>query len=343
MRNLALIFSCYLIFNLFNGCTTQTGPPADRSKRELSNVAINDFNTFKGKIYAATDEGLYFKEKTDTLWTSLGLKKKEVIDLVFLSDDDLLAVIRISDFSGGIPSLFLSTNQGYSWRPYMNNYGGNTDITWVSALAAISKPSDTLFAGASIMSARSVNGGQSWELLYLEKWQWYGGDHTVMEADPNHSGLMWKGGWSAIFTPFLAKSLDDGKTWEGITVIENAEATPYDVITKPNDVNVHLVSLAGVRKSVDGGETWYPVLAINAFTFAHSARDPKTVYAGGENAKGSLFFAVSHDFGESWKMVEIKDSEERFEVNDMLSVIVNGKEVLYLGTNQGFYTYTLKD
>lgn len=342
MKKIILSFLFYALIISCLGCSTQTNPPEERLKRPLNNVAINDFNTFKGKIYAATDEGLYRKEKTDTLWTSLGLQDKEVIDLVFLPGDNLLVVVRINNFSSGIPSLFLSTNQGHSWRPYMNDYGGDTDITWVATLEATSKPSDTLFAGASIMTAQSVNGGQSWKLLYIEKWQWYGGDHTMMEADPNHAGLMWFGGWDAIFLPFLVKSLNDGKTWEGVTVIENAEATPYDVITKPNDINVHLVSVAGVRKSVDGGETWYPVPLkdMGVYTFAHSASSSSTIYAAGRHHKGSLSFAVSHDFGDTWGVIEIEKGD--YKVNDMISVMVNGKEVLYLGTNQGFYTYTLE-
>jgi len=150
---------------LFSSCATQSEPPPARTKSDLSGVAINHFNWFKGKLYAATDKGLYRKTKADTLWTSLGLQQKEVINVVFLPGEELLAAVRITFFSGGPPSLFLSTNNGRSWKSYMNNYGGETDVTWIGSITATSKPSDTLFAHLGVNIAKSINSGESWATM----------------------------------------------------------------------------------------------------------------------------------------------------------------------------------
>ena len=132
-----------LCFALFIGCSTQPDF-TDRPREDLSETAVNSFNQFKGKLYASTDKGLYRKEKSDTSWVSLGLTPKEVLEVVFLPSGDILAAVRISDYSENIPSLFLTTDDGRSWQPYMNNYGGDTDVTWVGSMTATSKPSDTL-------------------------------------------------------------------------------------------------------------------------------------------------------------------------------------------------------
>ncbi|MDZ7704111.1 MAG: hypothetical protein U5L04_06465 [Trueperaceae bacterium] len=52
---------------------------------------------------------------------------------------------------------------------------------------------------------------------------------------------------------------------------------------------------------------------------------------------------VSSDFGESWQTVEYEDGPTGIRVNDMVSLEVNGREVLYFGTNQGVYSYWFED
>lgn len=335
-----------LCMALSGGCSTQpdlTEPP----RSDLSAEEINSFNHFKGKLYASTVEGLYRKEKADTSWVSLGLTQKEVFDVVFLPGSAMLAAVRINDFNDGIPSLFLSTNDGQNWQPYMSNYGGDTDITWIGSITATSIPSDTLITNGGAI-ARSINGGQHWE-VYGSEWFHGGGWHPLIKTDPYHAGTIWAGGVDAIFSPYLLKSEDYGETWQSITALENVEATVYDVAVKPTNEDVILVGFGGgvrpanvIRKSTDGGKNWQTVYeGINIRTFTHSARNPATIYASGINQAGSLFFLTSSNFGETWQKTEIETEKSQIIINDMLSVMQNGREVLYLGTNKGSYTYSL--
>src|SRR5699024_4684956 len=157
-------------------------------------------------------------------------------------------------------------------------------------------------------------------------------------------------GSDAIFLPSLGKLDDCGNTWESITALENVEATVYDVAVHPVDANIILVGFSGgvrpaniVRKSIDGGNTWQTVLKdIGVRTFAHSARNPQIIYVSGRSATSTLFFAVSRDFGDSWERIKLKDETTGIWVNDMISVIQNGHEVLYFGTNKGVFSYTIE-
>lgn len=203
-------------------------------------------------------------------------------------------------------------------------------------------------SSASIV-ARSTNGGNSWKVV-LGQWNSWGGLGTFIKMDPYYKGTVWAGGVNALSQPILLKSTDYGETWKGFNAID-VEAVCRDVITAPNNKKIILAGFSGakiksnqIRKSTDGGKTWYTVLdSIYTLTLAHSARNPEIVYASGIKPKPSkLFFSVSPDFGDTWKLIIWKNGPVR-KINDMVTIMQNGREVLYLGTNKGVYSYTFKE
>lgn len=323
-------------------CNTSTDPlPSDHwQEAGLEKMSVSKLNLFKKNIYAATGEGLYRKEITDTSWTSLGLRQKEVLDVVFLPGEKLLVAVHVSSFSGGGPSLFLSSDNGQSWQPYMNDYGGNTDVTKIVELEATSKPSDTLYAGTGVLLARSFNAGKNWQLLG-ERWDLWGGQLNFLATDPYHERHLWFGGHDAFFLPFLARSTDNGNSWKNIDVGNTA----WDIWVFPNNPdNILITTDGGIRRSTDGGENWQQVFSEAGIrTFVHSARNPEVVYASGESPNGTLFFAASRNFGDSWKTILWEEGPTGVTVNDMVSVMENGNEVLYFGTNKGVYSYRFEE
>lgn len=258
----------------------------------LSEATINNLSTFEGFMYAATDSGLYRRKTEDTnSWNSLGLQQKDVLDIVFLPNNRWLAALRIEDFSEGIPSLFLSSNQGESWQPYMNNYGGeNGEYTWAGAIDTPSKPSDTVFARVSGLTVvRTMDGGDSWKTVEGE-WNYWGGTSVLVKADPYHKNRVWAGGANAFSLPYLLKSEDSGDTWNQLPILENTEAIVYDVATHPAKASTVLAGLGIIRKSTDGGQSWSTINNnFGTLTFTHSVRNPEIVYASGRNAEGHSF------------------------------------------------------
>jgi len=131
---------------------------------------------------------------------------------------------------------------------------------------------------------------------------------------------------------------------EELTVLKNTEDTIHDLLINPNSSDQVIIGLGGILKTTDNGESWEAAFNEAAiYTFAHSARNPEIVYASGVNARGQLFFIASGDFGDTWQTVEFESGPTQIRVNDMVSVLENGNEVLYFGTNKGVYSYTFED
>jgi photosystem II stability/assembly factor-like uncharacterized protein len=350
-----------ILFILFGGCGTGSDPGSAKISLEgsfvqagLPGLEVNTLTRFEGNLYAGTDSGLYRgpEASENLLWTSLGLQRQDVLKVVFLQGGKLLAAIRISDFSGSIPSMFLSADDGQSWQVWVNNYGGETgEYTWVESLAATLAPSDTLFARVSGTTvARSINGGQEWHIVNGD-WNLWGGAAVLVYSDPHQQGRIFAGGVNAFSSPYLLRSADYGENWTTLSVLENIEAVCYDVLTHPAKSTHILAGLGGafdqallIRKSTNGGTDWNTVhQGIITLTLTSSERNPAVVYASGINREGSLFFLASGDFGDTWQTVEYPESPADIQVNDMVSVTEDGREVLYLGTNKGIYSYRFEE
>lgn len=335
-----------------SSCTPESAPSPpkqtfDGSWEEagLEGITVKSLNNFNGSVYAATQSGLYRTSlrNNKNSWKSIGLQKDTVLNVVFLPGNRLLASVRISDCCSGIPSLFLSANGGQSWQSYMNNYGGPTGkVTWVETMAEASKPSDTLFtqtaAGGSV--AWSVDGGKHWKMVH-GSWNDWGGFGILLFIDPYKKSIIWAGGSNAFSGPVLIKSKDYGSTWERK---EKGLGGVGDLIVNAHYPDQVLVAAVGIAKSMDDGNSWHYISSVHfsASTFEYSARNPMIIYVSGQNKNGTLFFAASRDFSDTWKTVTMPNSPTGITINDMVSVMQNGHEALYFGTTKGVYSYTFK-
>ncbi len=333
-------FVLLILFVGLSACKNET--PTANEKTPFSQPPTNELTVFENGLYAVTDEGLYRRPVGDTSaeWISLGMAEKEVKDVVFLTGDRLLVATRISDFGSGIPSLYLSEDGGEHWQTYMNNYGGEEGkYTWVGDMTTPSQPSDTVYSRVSGSTVvRSINGGKTWNLINGQ-WDYWGGFASFLEISPYHKNNIWTGGSNAIFQGYLIKSTNKGKSWEQVT--PPVSATINDILLNPTESDSVLAATGyGIFRTADGGQNWQVAYKdIDIRTMAHSARNPETIYASGKNDSGTLFFAKSTDFGETWQQVQIPDAPSGIVVNDMISVMAGGQEVLYFGTNKGVFSY----
>ena len=322
----------------------------------LAGITVNHFNLFKGSLYAATDSGLYqlpLSDLTSNSWSSLGLQEKKIIDVTFLLGDSILAAKADSDFVSRETTLFLSPDHGKSWQPWQHNYGGDTGkYTYIGALAAARKQSDTLIAlGDGMMKALSVNGGKKWNLANGDHWDDWGGVPERVYIDPYYKGRIWAFGVDGLSQPYLFKSINYGISWTRFFSIEGPEAVCYDIATNPYNKEAILAGLSGtvlealqIRKSVDGGQTWKVVYTGEGiYALAQSPKDGRIVYASGlyMNNSEPLFFAASNNFGNTWQTVADTTSTAPtgIHTNDLVAATVNGNEILFFGTNKGVYEY----
>lgn len=58
-----------------------------------------------------------------------------------------------------------------------------------------------------------------------------------------------------------------------------------------------------------------------------------------EKMRRNHCFFRSDDFGETWEEKVLGRKLSSVSVNDMISIMIDGMEILYLGTNKGVFSY----
>lgn len=322
----------------------------------LEGEYINSLKTDQGQLYAATRMDLYQKSFAGlsgaAAWQSLGIKHfidgRAVRDFIVFSEQEILAGVgSFSEFKEGTIPLWRTTTGGKSWEPYQNGFGEENSYNAFTGIDA-TPTRDTLFAASGAV-ARSTDRGENWEPV-LRNWS------TVpvllfVTVDRQNPQNIWSGGRSFVYEAQLIKSTDYGETWSYLDPYVTTEATVHDLVIHPSNSDKVMAGMVGgvrpanvIRRSTDGGQSWQTVLeGFGVRALAQSPRDGSRVYASGNNTSGTLFFAKTDDFGDTWELVEHEDGPAGIWVNDLAAVEQNGREILYFGTNKGVYSYTFID
>ncbi len=343
---------------IFFACSCGSSGPQPSTKgewqeAELPEQQINIFHKQSDILFAGTNNGVYKKDKEElnTNWSHIGLATDttEILDIITWSESEIMIAVGYEEYYSANKVLYKTDDGGNSWISYNDHFTGPNISNFLRRIAKNPNSPDIIFALGGLPVARSTDRGLNWKAVY-KNWQLtaFG---EVLKIDPQNPEIIWAGGQTNIFTPRLVKSTNGGTSWEELEVIQNAETRVFDIIIKRSNSNQVLAGLAGsitaanvIRKSTDSGQSWQTVMEdISARTLVHSARKPTTVYASGRNSNGTLFFAASGDFGNSWERVQWDDSPTGVQVNDMVSVMEDGQEVLYFGTNKGIYSYRFEE
>lgn len=339
-----LCVTVILFLVLLSSACTNSGEPTGWQKEGLLDMQVHMLETNEKRLLVGTDHGLFGKEvgtkPGNFILNGLAIDSARVIDVAMVNQERWLSVVKYSNFDSGNPMLFITDNRGKNWTPNFSNAIEEVDRFSISAIEL--KPTDQdeiLVYRAHIIS--SVDGGQTWKVIFDK-----GSRPEFLAIDLYHSNQIWAGGSTAIFAPYLAKSADGGETWEQLNnkISTGSDAKVHDVILHPDDGNSVIAAMGGLRRSTDGGQNWQ-TLQLGQFgviNFTHSIHRG-TIYASGGNANGTVFFASSSNFGDSWEMIEYEKGPTDVIINDMVAVEAGGREVLYLGTNQGVYSYWFKD
>ena len=109
---------------------------------------------------------------------------------------------------------------------------------------------------------KSTDSGGHWRLISGPGWTWLG----ALAADPRHRGTLYAGTGNAVY-----KTTDGGQTWRAFKRgllpppgINRGEGWVDWLAVDPTNSNVlYEKDYAGtIRKSVDGGQSWRPVLSL---------------------------------------------------------------------------------
>ena len=306
-------------------------------------VGINEVSVIQDeRILISSTRGLYLDNGKGN-WKSFGLENYEVIDVVELDSDEYLAATQATSIESGDTTLFKKTGN-QDWVPFLQNFGGEANTyTWIHDLE---KSTDgSLFAAGTSNVIRTTDSGNSWANVYLD-WNYLGFIFFV-RSDKKNPDIVWAGGSNAVFEPVLLRSSNNGKEWNRLEVIKNVETNILDAIINPKSSREIMVSsdpIAFIRRSTNNGETWETVQEGNIIlSFFESVMNTNIIYASGINQNGTLFFTASNNFGDTWQTIVFENGPTGIRVNDMISVLQDGKEVLYFGTNKGLYSFTIEN
>ncbi|MBN2732305.1 MAG: exo-alpha-sialidase [Balneolaceae bacterium] len=305
-----------------------------------------------GQLYAGTKGGLFRKpiDPSITEWESLGLGNATIRTFLVFTGNELLASAAYENPEKN--TIAKTTDGGQGWFHFQNGYGGKRNFV-PNTLDINKENASTIFARSPPITnvGRSINKGKSWKSVLLSWVNPNLGTSTFVKIELNNPENIWAGGSNTIFQPHLVKSEDGGKTWKNLSsnlqIIDNLvfEAETNDIIVNPDQSSQLLLGLSvGVFRSTDEGASWDSVYTKASIeTFAMSPDKPVQIYASGQNTVGSLFFVQSNDFGDTWQQVTVPGAPDGIRVNDMVSVMAKGREVLYFATNKGVYSYNFEE
>lgn len=341
-------------------CGTEADPDPNPPSQEISldTVEVFTLEIANEYLFAGTKYGVHRTEfeNANTKWTHLGPEissdTSRIGDILFTGEKLLIVVRNTIDWEE-VPkeyvTLYETNDFGENWEA-IDIELVERDKPYVLFRLAEQSNNSVLFGDGGGLLYKSNDDGRTWgnqidsEIVGFSKFL------TVSE---NYPDQIWTGGWINIFFPYLAKSEDGGDTWTLLNEEVNfgAKANAYDAVVFPQDSEEVLVGFGGtvspanvIRKTTDGGQTWQTVLeGYNIRTLQNSSVFQGRVYASGLAPEGTVFAAISNDFGDSWHIEIVNDSVSGGITHDLAVAEVNGGERLFLATTHGVHSVTFEE
>ncbi len=327
--------------------STKSLEPFGLAGKKVTALAIARQSSASGSFfYAATsEEGVWrhVPAQADTTWEGLGLQDKEI------------SALDIHVWGAG-PALFHAPFAGVAPRfengdstlvyRYENNqwYAEDSgmargEILLIRALMSFESgghlPPAATFAGGSGFVYRSTTSSRAWEQAY------FGGVGVTNALAVNRtqlSGAVWAGGETTIFAPWIAKSLDEGKTWEVFYPDLSGDNACDALAVHPNDPNIVYAGMEGaVIKTTDAGRNWQKTGLLNTpvyfYGLALDANEANHIYAGGVIADPNTWALwESFDAGATWREIPAPNGNGAGQGIRSLVADPNQAGVIYIAT-----------
>lgn len=317
-------------------------PPAAAQWRPLGlgGHEVSRLREHRGFLYACTPAGLFrlASDSPDTVWSPVGFAGQEVRDLAGLDPQTLLAAKALTSPTDTV-SLFRSVDGGTSWQPFQNGFGAGGNRQAFRLLAPAATPG-TVFAGNSRIE-KSTDGGLSWLVVAQAS------ALNALEVSPASPQVLWAGGETVIFWPYVLKSVDGGESWKKYEPFAGGDNAVDAIAGHPTDPAAVYLGMEGrVMKSEDGGATWSTLTSPDPtiYTFGLTIRPflPLKIYAAGASFvpdPRGVVFHQSLDGGLTWQAIAYP-AAAGFGVGHLLLRTGAIEETLYVATWNGVYRHT---
>lgn len=276
-------------------------------------------NAADGGVYKTPDRGTTWVQKRvlvkDAKTYTLG---NDPITTITIDPQDHLAVYAGTPERG----IVMSLNGGDSWEEMNRGPKGAR----IESISVDPKNKCIVYAAMKNKLYKTSNCGRDWSELFFDpntlkvfkivKVDWY--NPTILYAGTSEGDIF--------------RSTDAGLSW---LVATRADAAITDIIIDPRDSRTVYVSTLGngIRKSMDGGNTWLPILnqlkdfsnakRINAM--AMDQGQPSTLYLA--TKYGIL---ASQDGGETWSALKLTSEVGTVDILDISVNPRNEKEIQYI-------------
>jgi hypothetical protein len=334
------------------------------SGEQINALAIIPNNSWPtpGQLYAASDSnGIFMHDLSspDSPWNYFGLHGKNIKSLCIqrwgvgpLEAHQLFAGVRPDKMRGD--STFLYQNRfltDTTWNPADSGLDANL-IQEVNAVYAVhylsQSPPGPVFISAAGKIYRSYEPGiEPWEDI----WPQLGpAIINVIKIYPPEEisiadEIIWIGGETDIFGPYLAGSTDYGDNWDFYYPDlsgDNACDAIAIVADYPDTIYAGMEGV--VIKTIDGGQNWILTSLQNTsyyfYDIVADPTDPEHVVAGGVSHTGQTALFETHDGGDTWQ--DLQPPVVAAGVSGMVADVVDNNFIVYIGTfGNGVYRYTI--
>ncbi len=297
----------------------------------LENMIVTNIKLIDNVLYASTkDSGVFRHAISDTEWTSLGLREKNIRS-IYLHPTGASSAFSFT--AGVIPNWYASDSTviygltDHGWVAADNGIGYCDGIN--SVCGTINPLGDHIMYAAGCDVYKQTNG--NWNKIFNCAWT------NILEISPNRT--IYIGGVTVFEMPFFAKSNDEGITWNGFVDTSNIGYF-YSFAFNPIDPNITYAGSGGkVWRTLDGGITWDSLLLAAGVgqTLALDPYMPNHLFAGAYCGDSALLYETS-DGGANWQKISLPEGTK-----GILDLEIGFKDSLdlYISTNgSGVYRLT---
>jgi hypothetical protein len=308
---------------------------AQFSRLGLSGRTVYDLGYYAGRLYAATDTGVYvcYPAPPDTGWTLSGLAGRHILSI---HPHDVGPNSWTVTAGLDLPWDDTTTSRTWCLNPGSGEWypsDDGIDRTAINSIRALDGfPSLAIcgetFAGSQGRVYRRDAYGGSWELVF---------DIGIgqVNAISTRGAMVMAGGETGIFAPFIARSFDKGTTWE-TSFPDMSGDNACDALAFDRRGVAYAGMEGAVIRSWDNGESWIPAgLEGMPYYFYGLATDiaDNTVFAGGVTYAGEWGLFMLRDGELPWLRLDPPWPVRGIRSLDLDSNLDWGKHTLFIGTD----------
>lgn len=262
------------------------------SRRGLANSSVFSLMDKDGRLYAGSQEGLFYTEDMGNNWTEMQNGLPFGTPVVTMEKNGSSIYLGTDQYG-----MYRSTDNGNSWSQINNGLVG----TYAESIEDLLYYNGNLYAATWEGVFKSTNNGDTWTAINSGLPGEFGGSVVTVNTVVEHNGALFIG----TVLEGIYKSTDNGATWiSSDSGLSFYAQSVRELISVGSDI--FAATDSGVWKSSDNGASWQvnSVLNEGQFREIHSANGVLFASNYGPTVLTGFGIWRSTDSGMTWQMIE---------------------------------------